>query len=99
LTHASSVIPVVRSRDGESFTLTRAFPLNTRAFPNLPVVVHVALTIDPVFPTPDESVALLPEPVLNAYAATSPGVGAAGTAAGRKAATSTAESAATSQPA
>src|SRR5437868_1224097 len=74
-THASSVIPVVRCRETESLIVTRELdPLNTRAPPNLPEVVHVALVTVPTFPMPDESATVVPVPSLNEYAATSPAV-------------------------
>src|SRR5262252_4924599 len=70
LTHASSVMAVVRCSDAESAMVTRALePLKVKALSNLPVV-HVAFEIVPVFPWPDRSVMVVPEPSLNAYAAT-----------------------------
>ena len=63
-THASSVIPVVRSSDAASATVTHALvPLNESAEPNLPDAVHVALEIVPVLPCPDASVTWTPLPV------------------------------------
>src|SRR4026209_317521 len=71
LTHASSVIPDVSRSDGASGMVTIAFePLNTRAFPNFPAVVHCALAIVPVFAWPDRSPTLEPAPSSNEYAAT-----------------------------
>ena len=81
-THASTVIPVVRSREGESSIVTHAFvPLNDSPDPNLPLVVQVAPAIVPVLAWPDESSVRTPTPSLNPYAATRPGW-AGGTAGG-----------------
>src|SRR6266545_4749724 len=72
-THASKVIPVVKSNELASLTVTRALvPLNDRAGPNFPAVVHVAASIAPLFPLPDVSVTVVPAPSLNPYAATRP---------------------------
>ena len=74
MTQASSVIPVVSCNDAEFGTVTYVFvPLNTRAFPNRPAVVHAAPTIVPVRKFPDESPTVGPEPSLKEYAATRPG--------------------------
>jgi hypothetical protein len=74
--HASSVIPVVRSSEFESLTVTRALvPLKDKAFPYFPEVVQVAVPIVPVFPLPDASVTIVPKPSLKPYAATRPGIG------------------------
>ncbi len=74
-THASSVIPVVKSSEAESFTVTSAVdPLKDRACPNLPPA-HVAPLITPVFPLPEASATLVPVPSLKPYAATKPGGG------------------------
>src|SRR5262245_59267151 len=74
LTHASSVMPVVRCSDAASGMVTIAFePLNDSALSNFPVV-HVALAIVPVLPLPDRSATVVPAPSLNAYAATSDGL-------------------------
>ena len=52
-THASNVIPVVRSRSLASATVTQLFvPLNKTALPYLPAGVHVALETVPVWPLP-----------------------------------------------
>src|SRR3989454_3098485 len=73
-THASSVIPVVSWRDGELLILTHEFvPLNTRALPNFPAVVHAAPRIVPVLLFPEESATVVPAPSAKPYAATSPG--------------------------
>src|SRR3954463_6394197 len=51
LIHASIVIPVVRSRDAASLTVTHALvPSNESAPPNLPAVVRVAPEIVPTLP-------------------------------------------------
>lgn len=98
-TQASSVIPVVRLSEAESLTVTRAFePLKERALPNLPALVLVALSTVPVFPVPEESVVVAPEPSLNPYAATSPGAEIAGDDEGSQAAKNTPASAARIQP-
>ena len=41
----------------------------------MPEVVHVAPLIVPLFPLPDASVTIIPEPSLKPYAATRPGAG------------------------
>src|SRR6267142_1489422 len=72
-THASMVIPLVRSSDAASATVTHALvPLNDSALPYLPAVVHVALEIVPVLFCPDASLVCTPLPSLNPNAATSP---------------------------
>jgi hypothetical protein len=72
-THASSVIAVVSWSDVELGTLTRALePLKRSALPNFPDAVHVAPEIVPVFPFPDASATVVPEPSSNEYAATRP---------------------------
>jgi hypothetical protein len=59
-------MPVVRRREGESGTVTRAVaPLKERAPPYLPAVDQVAVPIEPVFPLPEASVALVPAPASN----------------------------------
>ena len=73
LTHASSVIPVVRCSEAASGIVTSAFvPLNCSALPNLPVVAQVAFAIVPLLPFPDASVTVVPDPSSNPYAATRP---------------------------
>jgi len=53
-THASNVIPVVKSRLFESGTDTKLFdPLKLNAFPNFPAADHTALLNVPVPPCPD----------------------------------------------
>src|SRR5258708_26510317 len=73
LTHASSVIPLVRCSDAASGIVTSALvPLNCNALPYLPDVDHVAFVIVPLFPFPDASVTVVPDPSSNPYAATKP---------------------------
>src|SRR5262245_54912479 len=73
-THASIVRPLVRSRLAASGTVTSAFvPLNVSAPPFLPDAVQVVPPlVVPRFALPDESLTVVPEPSLNAYAATRP---------------------------
>src|SRR5436305_7609598 len=72
-THASSVIPVVKSRELESLIVTQSLtPLNDRALPNLPAVVRVAPEIVPGLPVPDASRAVAPVVSSKLNAATSP---------------------------
>src|SRR5262245_8677519 len=72
LTHASSVIALVRCREAASGIVTSALmPSNDNPAPYIPVV-HVALVMNPVFPVPDASATVVPVPSLNAYAATRP---------------------------
>ncbi len=72
-THASRVIAEVRWRDVASGTVTTEFPpLKLRALPNLPRT-HAVLASVPVFPFPDESVAVVPEPALKEKATTGDG--------------------------
>src|SRR6476660_6577145 len=74
LTQASSVMPVERWRAAASGTLTRVLePLNDTAPPNLPELLHFALTSLPVLLLPEASAVVVPDPSSNAYAATSPG--------------------------
>src|SRR5258705_908241 len=73
LTHASSVIAVVKRRDAESGIVTTALvPLNESAPPYFPAVDHVVADTVPVLPLPDRSVTVVPVPSLNEYAATRP---------------------------
>src|SRR5947209_15831895 len=70
-THASSVIPFVRSSDALSGTVTQLLtPSNARALPKRPAV-HLVLVSVPVFPSPDASAVVVPEPSSKPYAATS----------------------------
>ena len=60
-THASSVMPVVRSSEATSATVTRSLtPSNDSARPKRPAVERVAPEIVPVFELPDESVTVVP---------------------------------------
>src|SRR2546423_1177145 len=60
-THASSVMPVVRSRLFASGTVTQLLvPLKLSAPPNLPAAVCVAPVIAPALPWPEESAAGVP---------------------------------------
>src|SRR4051794_9849395 len=71
--HASSVIALVRSSEGESATVTHALvPLNESALPYLPAAAHVAFAIVPLFAWPEVSLTVEPTPSSNAYAATRP---------------------------
>ena len=55
-THASKVMPLVRSSDVAFGIVTREFvPLNTRAFPNLAELVQVVFDTVPRLPFPDKS--------------------------------------------
>jgi hypothetical protein len=73
LTHASSVIALVRFSDELSGTVTELLvPLNVSADPLWPVV-RVAPVIVPVFARPETSVTVVPDASSNAYAATSAG--------------------------
>ena len=64
-THASSVMPPVRSSEAESATVTQeSAPLNHRALPYLPAVVQVAPETAPVLPCPEASAAVVPTPSL-----------------------------------
>src|SRR5258705_10716954 len=77
-TQASSVIAVIKCNDGASGIVTSdALPSNDRALPYLPAAVQVAPINPPVLPVPEASVALVPLPSLNEYAATGVGPPAA----------------------
>jgi hypothetical protein len=83
-THASTVIPVVRSRLAESGIVTQLLvPLNESAPPKRPEALQVAPLIVPVLPLPDASAVVPPPPSLNPYAATSPVCAAAGSGTAR----------------
>src|SRR5438093_9378728 len=72
-TQASSVMPVVRSREAASATVTQLLtPPNDRALPYFPLVVQVAPETVPLFPLPEASAATVPAPSLKPYAATKP---------------------------
>ncbi len=75
ITHANSVIAVVRFSDGELATTTTSFvPSKLSAPPNRPCGLHVAPEITPVLLFPDASAVVGPAPSLNPHAATSPGM-------------------------
>src|ERR1700754_1766312 len=72
-THASSVIPVVRSSEAASLIETRWVPaVKLSAEPNLPAADHVAPVIVPVLPLPERSASVVPLPASMLYAATGP---------------------------
>src|SRR5919109_4488615 len=72
-THASSVMPFVRSSDAESATVTSVeVPLNESAPPVWPVVDHVPFAIVPLLPVPERSASAVPVPASKLYDATSP---------------------------
>ena len=74
VTHASSVIPVVRSSELESATLTMSLtPSKDSARPNFPEADETAPLIAPALPLPELSAADAPPVSSNAYAATRPG--------------------------
>src|SRR5439155_80447 len=69
-THASSVIPVDRSSDAASATVTQLLtPLKLSADPKRPDVVRVAPLIVPVLLLPERSMTVAPEPSSKPYAA------------------------------
>ncbi|MEA2129081.1 MAG: hypothetical protein QOJ85_1972 [Solirubrobacteraceae bacterium] len=79
LTHASSVMPVVRSSDAASATVTRSLtPSKLSALPNLPVVVRSGPLIVPALDCPEASAAVVPAVSSNPYAATRPAAGGGG---------------------
>ena len=79
-THASSVIPVVRSRLLASATVTRSLtPSKVSALPNFPAVVHVGPLIVPTLPLPELSAAAVPMPASKPHSPTRPGGGPVGT--------------------
>src|SRR5262245_66590929 len=79
--HAISVIPDDSPSDGDDGTLTRPVePLNDNAPPYLPVTHDVPPEIVPLFPFPDTSANVDPDPASNVYPATRPaGAGGAST--------------------
>src|SRR5262245_24857129 len=78
-THASSVIPDVRSSEFESGTVTLSFtPSNDMALPCLPPALQRAPEMVPLFPDPDASATVEPVPSSKLYAATSPDGGGGG---------------------
>src|SRR5919198_2741749 len=73
LTHASSVMPFVRSSEFESETVTQELvPLKDSALPNLPLVDQVVFAVVPVLLFPERSVTVVPVPSSKLYAATRP---------------------------
>src|SRR5918992_2407284 len=81
-THASSVMPVARSSEGLSGTVTQLLePSNVSAPPNRPIGAQPVAVAVPWLPNPEASATVAPAPSLKAYAATWPG--AAALAAGR----------------
>ena len=73
LTHASSVMPVVRSSDVWSGTVTQSFvPSKLSAPPKRPAAARVAPLIVPWLPRPDASAAWGPLASSNPHAPTSP---------------------------
>jgi hypothetical protein len=78
LTHASNVIPLDNRNDAASGTVTTELdPLNCNAFPNLPPATHDAFKTDPLWPFPEASATVDPDPSSNPYDATSPDAAAA----------------------
>src|SRR5262245_17238766 len=72
-------MPVVRSSDAASATVTQSFPPSKESAPPDRPVARVAPVIVPALPVPDASVAVPPDGSSNPYAATSPvGTGGAG---------------------
>ena len=62
-TQASRVIPLVRSNESASFTVTQlVVPLKLRALPNFPWVVQAAPLMVPVLPKPERSLTVVPLP-------------------------------------
>ena len=66
------IIPVILSGVGLPRLTKLVVPLKTRAFPNLPAVVHVVPVRLPVIALPDASAVVVPVPSLKPYAATGP---------------------------
>ena len=82
LTQASSVMPIVRSSEALSGTVTKLeLPLNDSAPPKRPIGAQPVAVVVPVLPVPDASATVVPAPSLNPYAATWPGAACAGVAA------------------
>src|SRR4029453_14018755 len=74
--HAISVIADDNPSDGDAGTLTRPVePSNDNAPPYLPVVHDAPPVIVPLFPFPDTSTNVDPDPASNVYPATRPGGG------------------------
>src|SRR3954471_112127 len=75
-THASAVMPVVRSRSLASAIETASLtPSNDSAPPVLPVALQLAPLIVPGWFLPETSASVLPLPASKLYAATSPALG------------------------
>src|SRR5712692_8263779 len=73
LTHASRVIPVVRSSEAESGIVTRLdVPLNESAPPKWPALDQDVVATVPALPVPEASATVVPLPSSNEYAATRP---------------------------
>jgi len=73
LIHASRVIAVVSCNEAELLIVTNALvPLKTNALPYLPELVQVVPLTVPLFPFPELSATVVPDPSLNEYAATNP---------------------------
>src|SRR5712691_9493563 len=73
LTHASRVIPVVRSSEVESGIVTRLdVPLNESAPPKRPALDQDVVATVPALPVPEASATVVPLPSSNEYAATRP---------------------------
>src|SRR3989442_1171153 len=73
LTHASRVIPVVRSSEAESGIVTRLdVPLNESAPPKWPALDQDVVETLPALPVPEASATVVPLPSSNEYAATRP---------------------------
>src|SRR5919199_6196737 len=79
-THASIVIPLERSSEFESATVTSdVAPSNEAAAPYFPAAVHVVEALrEPALPFPDVSAAVVPAPSSNESAATRPVGGGGG---------------------
>ena len=78
-THASSVMPLVKSRLATSLTLTRLLvPLKDKFFPNFPDVFQVAPPMVPLFPLPEASAVVLPAPSSKPKATSKPDPGVGG---------------------
>ena len=72
-THASNVIPLDSCNDAEfGIVTTELVPLKLNAPPNFPAVDQVVFATVPLFPFPDASVTVVPDPSSNPYAATRP---------------------------
>src|SRR5262249_17914951 len=73
-THASSDIPLDSCNDVEfGMSMRELVPLKFSPFPYFPAEVQVAFTSLPVWPFPDASAVVVPDPSSKPYAATSVG--------------------------